>query len=95
MKSKSYTCPKSGKGIKPSSHLIRHINVCKILITLPNYQSSNSPLILEYNTINHLDFWLNNDKEDISLRESNNSEEKIRPVDINNNKKDIKPADID
>lgn len=72
--------------------MTRYINILKILITLLICQSLNSTQILEYNTINHLDFLSNNNEKDICLGISNNSKKKIKLVNIKNNKKDIRLA---
>lgn len=52
-------------------------------------------MILEYNTVNHLDFVLDVSNEDINQRISNNGVEEMSSTDINNNKEDIKLVDID
>lgn len=83
------------KGIKSTSSLIRYINTCKILITLPTSQSSNSISILEYNSHNWLNFLSDNNKKDINLGILNNSKVWIKSVNINNDKEDIKLINID
>ena len=95
MESKSYVCPRCGKGVKSTSSLTRHINSCKIPITLPSRQPSTLAPILKYNTTNHPDLPSDNFEEDISPRALNNGKKRIRPADIDNNKKDIKPVNID
>ena len=95
MEFKSYTCPSCKKHVKSTSGLTRYINICKIPIILPSYQSSILALILDYNTTNHLDLPSNNFEKNISPGTSNNGKKRIRLVDKNNNKKDIRPADID
>ena len=94
MESRSYACPRCKKGVKFISNLIRHINACKIPITLPSYQSSTLVLILEYNITNYPDLPSDNFKKDINLGVSNNGKEKTKLADINNNNKDIRLADI-
>lgn len=95
MESKSYLCSGCKKTVKSISGLTRYINVCKISITLPTCQPSNSKLILEYNVTNHLNFLLDNSKKDISQGVSHNSKEEIRHTNIDNNEKDNIPVDID
>ena len=82
MKSRLYTCPRYKISVKSTSGLIKHVNVCKILITLPNCQPSNPKLVLNYNTTNSLDLPSNNNKKNISLEVLNNSKKRIRLVDI-------------
>ena len=74
--------------------MTKYINICKILIILLSCQPSNLISILEYNITNYLDFLLNNNKKDISLRALNNNKKRIIKMDINNSKKDIKLVDI-
>lgn len=94
MKFKSYLYSRCEKIVKSIIGLTRHVNTCKILINLPTYQPLNLASILEYNTINYLNFISDNSKKDISQRISNNSKKRIRSVDIDNNKEDIRPVDI-
>lgn len=47
MKSILYMFSRCRKAIKSTSDLIRHINTCKIPITLLYYQSLNQKLLLE------------------------------------------------
>ncbi len=96
MEFRLYTCPRCGKDIKSTSGLTRHVNTCKIPITLSSCQLSIPISILEYNTTNHPDLPSNNFEEDVSLGTSNNDEEKIKPVDITgNDDKNSRPTDID
>jgi Plavaka transposase len=95
MESRSYACPRCGKGVKSTSGLTRHVNACKIPITLPSRQPSTLAPILEYNTTNYPDLPLDNFEKDNSLGASNNGEERIRPADIDNDEEDIRPADLD
>lgn len=88
-------CPRYEKAVNSIDNLTKHVNVCKISIILLTCQSSNLALIWEYNTTNHLNFPLNNNKKDISQGVSNNGKERIRLTDIKNNKKDIKLVDIE
>lgn len=74
--------------------MTKHVNNCKNSIIIPKCQLLNSALILKYNTISLLDFLLNNNKENISLRILNNDKKNIGQLDINNNKKDLKLADM-
>lgn len=69
-------CPKDEKCVRSTSSLTRHINACKNLITLLNCQLPNSTLILKYITTSHLNFLLDNSKENISLEVLNNSKKK-------------------
>ena len=95
MESRSYACPRCGKGVKSTSGLTRHVNACKIPITLPSCQPSTLAPILEYNTTNHPDLPSDNFEEDISPGASNNGEERIRSADIDNDKEDIRQANLD
>ncbi len=96
MESRLYTCPRCGKSVKSTSGLTRHVNTCKILVTLPSCQPSTPAPILEYNTINHPDLPSDYFEEDISPRASNNDEEEIRLADtMGNNDENSRPADID
>ncbi len=96
MESRLYTCPRFGKDVKSTSGLTRHVNACKIPITLPSCQSSTPTLILEYNMTNHPDLPSDYFKKDISPEESNNNKEVIRPADTTgNDDENSRPADID
>lgn len=95
MESRLYIYPRCRKNVKSINSLTKHINICKILITLSYYQPSILALILAYNMINHPNLLLDNFEEDIYSKVLNNSKKKIRLADINNNKEDIRPADID
>lgn len=77
------------KAVKSTSSLTRHINICKIPITLPSRQSSIPVLILEYNMTNHLALTLDNLEEDISQEALNNNEEEFKPADITGNDNEI------
>ena len=90
MESRSYVCPGCRKDVKSTSGLTRHINACKIPITLPNRQSLNPEPVLDYNTTNPLDLPSDNNKEDISPRESNNGKKRIRLANMDNNKEDFR-----
>ncbi len=96
MESRLYVCPRCGKGVKSTSGLTRHVNTCKIPVTLPSCQPSTPAPILQYNTNNHPDLPCDYFKEDISPGASNNDKEEIRPVDTtgNDNENSI-PAGID
>ena len=94
IESRLYLCPKYGKDIKFTSGLTRHVNTCKIPISLPCYQLSNPDLILDYNTTNLLDLLLDNNKKGITLEVLNYVDlERTRPADIGNNIEDIRPID--
>ena len=96
MESRLYVCPRCGKGVKSTSSLTRHVNACKIPISLLCCQSSNPDLVLNYNTTNPLDSPSDNNKEGITPEISNHSNsEKTRPANIGNDKEDIRPVDID
>lgn len=88
-------CLRCRKDVKFTSGLRNYVNSYKIPIILPSCPSSILVLILEYNTINHLDLLSNNFEENISPRSPNNSKRRIRPADIDNDKKKIKLADMD
>ena len=91
-----YMCLRYGKGVKSTSGLTRHINVCKIPISLPCCQLSNPDLVLDYNTTNPLDLPLDHNQKGITPEVSNHGDlEGIRLANIGNNKKDIRSADID
>ena len=94
MKSRSYLCLRCEKGVKSTNGLIRHVNTCRISITLPSRQLLNGKLVLNYNTTNPLNLSSKNNKKDISPRVSNNGKKAINPTDIKNDKEDIKTADI-
>ena len=95
MESRLYVCPRYGKGIKSTSSLTRHVNVCKIHICLPYYQSLNPNPVLYYNMTNFLNLLLHNNKESIIPEISNQGDsKKTRTANINNDKEDIKLADI-
>ncbi len=96
MESRLYACPRYGKGVKSTSGLTRHVNACKIPVTLPSCQPSTPAPILDYNTTNHPDLPSDYFEEDISPGASNNDEEEIRPADITgNDDENSRPADID
>ncbi len=96
MESRLYICPRYGKSVKSTNGLIRHVNACKILVTLPNCLPSTPVLILEYNTTNHSDLLSGYFKEDISSGTSNNDKEEIRFADtIGNDYENGKSADRD
>lgn len=95
MVSKSYIYLRCGKHIKFTNSLIKYVNACKIPIILPNYQSLNPDLVLNYDTTNFLDLLLVNIKEDISPVASNNDIKRMKLADINNDRKDIRQIDID
>lgn len=82
------------KGIKFTNRLIKHVNAFKNLITILNCQLSNLTAILKYIINSYLDFLLNNNKKDNSLRTLHNNKKKIRPANINNKKENIRPANI-
>ena len=92
MESRLYTYPRCGKGVKSTSGLTRHVNACKIPITLPSRQPSKPTAILEDNTTNRPDLPSDNE-EGISPGVSNHGEEGIRPA--GNDDEDIRPANID
>lgn len=71
-------CPRCGKVIKSTSGLSRHLNFCKILITLPSYQSSKLAELLKYHITNPPNLPSDNNKEDINLKTFNNGNKKIR-----------------
>lgn len=71
-------CLRYRKVVKSTSGLTRHVNACKIPITLSSCQPFKPTSILKYNTINYPDLSSDNFKEDISLGASNNDKEKIR-----------------
>lgn len=96
MEFKLYICSRYGKYIKFTNDFKKYINICKILITLPSFQSFILASILEYNTTNYLDLPSDNIKKNISLRILNNDKKKIRLADItSNNNKNSKHVDID
>ncbi len=96
MESRLYTCPRCGKGVQSTSGLTRHVNACKIPVTLPSCQLSTPASILEYNTTNHLDLLSDYFEEDISPGALNNNKEEIRSVDTtSNDDENSRPADID
>ena len=96
MESRLYVYPRCRKDVKSTSGLTRHINSCKILITLPSHQPSTLAPILEYNTTNHPDFLSDKFEENISPGVPNNNNEKIRLADITNNvNENSRPANID
>ena len=89
-------CSRYRKVVKSTSGLTRHVNACKIPITLPSCQSFKPASILKYNTINHPDLLSDNFKENISLGVSNNDKEKIRLADtIGNDNENSRPVNID
>ncbi len=93
MESRVYACLRCGKNVKSTSGLTRHVNTCKIPITLPSRQTSKSTIILEDNTTNCPDLPLDNNEKGISPRASNHGKERTRPA--SNNNEDIRPVDID
>lgn len=93
MESRLYSYPRCGKSVKFTSSLTRHVNDCKILITLTSCQPSKLIAILEVNTINYPDLLSDNNNKSISSEVSNYGKEGIRSAD--NNNKNIKPANID
>ncbi len=93
MESKLYVCPRCGKGVKSTSGLTKHINACKIPITLPSRQPLEPTVILEDNTTNRPDLPSDNNEESISPGASNHAEKGTRLA--GNNNEDIKLADID
>lgn len=96
MQSKSYAYPRYRKDVKSTSSLTRHINSCKISITLLSHHFSKAIAILEYNVTNSPDLLSKNNEEDISLRVSKNGEEEIRSANTTgNNDENIEPIDID
>ena len=96
MESRLYVCQRCGKGVKFTSGLRRHVNACKIPISLLCRQLSNPDPVLDYNTINPLDLPLNNNKKGITPEVSNHGDlEGTRPANIGNDKEDIRLADID
>ena len=96
MESRLYMYPRCGKGVKSTSGLTRHVNACKIPISLPCCQSSNPDPVLDYNTINPLDLPSDNNKEGITPEVSNHGDlEGTKPANISSNEEDIRPADID
>ncbi len=96
MESRLYACPRCGKGVKSTSGLTRHVNACKIPVTLPSCQPSTPAPILEHNTTNHPDLPSDYFEEDISPGASNNDDEKIRPADTTgNDNKNSRPVNID
>ncbi len=96
MESRLYVCPRCGKGVKSTSGLTRHVNSCKIPVTLPSCQPFTPVPILEHNTTNHLGLPSDYFEEDISPGVSNNDEEEIKPADtIDNDDENSRPADID
>lgn len=87
--------PRCSKSVKSISVLTRYMNTCKIPITLPSCQPFILALILEYNTINHLNLLSDNFEEDISPRLSINNEEEIRLMDTtSNDDENSRPTDI-
>lgn len=88
-------CPKCEKSVKSTNCLVKHINACKISITLLYYHLSNLIQILEYNLINYVEFLSDNNKKNICLKILKNGKKKIKPANINNNEEDIKQVDID
>ncbi len=96
MGSRSYTCPRCGKSVKSTSALTKHVNACKITVTLPRCQPSTPTPILQYNRTNHLDLLSDYFKDDISSGASSNNKEEIRPVDtMGNDDENSRLADID
>ena len=96
MESRIYVCRRCEKGIKSTNGLTRYINACKIPISLPCCQLSNSDLVLNYNMTNPLSLPSDNNKESITSKVSNNNDsERTRPANIGNDQEDIRPADID
>ena len=96
MESRLYMCLRCGKGVKSTSGLTRHVNACKIPISLLFRQSSNPDPVLDYNMTNPLDSPSDNNKEGITPEVSNYGDsEGTRPANIGNNEEDIRPADID
>ncbi len=93
MESNLYAYLRCRKDVKFTSSLTRHVNTCKILITMPSHQLSKPIAILEDNTTNCLDLPSDNNKEGGGLGASNHSKKRIRLA--NNNNEDIKPANID
>lgn len=65
MESRSYSCLRCNNVVKYTRYLIKHVNVCKISITLLTRLPPNPASILEYNTTNYLDFLVYNSEENI------------------------------
>ncbi len=92
MESRLYLCPRCGKGVKFTNGLTKHVNACKIPITLPNRQSSKPIAILKNNMTNISDLPSDNNQKSISPGVLNHGKAGIRLA--NNNDEDIKPANI-
>lgn len=89
-------CLRDRNDVRSTSGLTRHINACKILITLLRHQLSTLALILKYNIINYSDLPSDNFGEDINPGASNNDEKEIRLVNtMENDNKNSKHMDID
>ncbi len=96
MESRLYACPRCGKSVKSINGLTKHVNACKILVTLPSCQTFILAPILKYKMTNHPDLLSDYFEEDISPEASNNHEEEIRLADIiGNDDKNSRPMDID
>ena len=95
MESRLYVCLRCEKGVKSTSGLTRHVNICKIPISLSCCQLSNPDPILTYNITNPLNLPLDNNKKGIIPEVSNHGDlERTRLVNISNGKESIRPADI-
>lgn len=73
-------------------NLTKHVNICKILITLPSCLLSKLIIILKYNTSNLLDLPSNNGERNIGPGIYNNDNKRIRlklANITNNNNRDI------
>ncbi len=93
MESRLYACPRCRKSVKSTSCLTRHVNACKIPITLLSCQPLEPTVILKDNTTNRPDLPSDNNEESISPGASNHGEERTKLA--GNNNEDIRPADID
>lgn len=67
MQCRLYAYLRYRKNVKCTSGLTRYVNFCKITIILPSCQPFTLALILESNTINHLDLPSDNFDNDIMI----------------------------
>lgn len=93
MESRLYVCLRCGKNVKSINGLTKYVNVCKIQIILLYYQPLKLTLILENNMNNCPNLPSDNNKENISPKESNYGKEEIKST--GNNNEDIRLANID
>ena len=91
MESRLYACLRCKKDVKSISGLTRHVNACKIPITLSSHQPPKQIRIFEDNMTNRPN--LPSDGEDISPKASNYSEKRIKLA--GNNNDNIRPVNID